>query len=72
MLLSSTIEVRRTLIGSLGGVAFAEGAWIDGIHPGVGLGLRLHLPPRPHATLRLDAGLGEDGIHFTAGWGEAL
>jgi len=71
-LLSTTIEVRRSLLGSLSGVVFAEGAWIDGIHPGVGLGLRLHLPPRPHGTLRLDVGLSEEGAHVTAGWGEAL
>jgi hypothetical protein len=72
MLLAGTVELRGPLIGPLGGVIFAEAAHIEGLHPGVGAGLRLHLPPRPHNTLRLDLGLGEEGLVVTAGWGESF
>lgn len=71
-LLAGAVEVRVPIVGVLGGVVFAEAAAIEGLHPGAGLGLRLHLPPRPHATLRLDVGLGEEGVVVTAGWGEAF
>ena len=75
-LLAAAVEVRRTLIGPLGGVLFAEGAVIEGLHSGAGGGLRLALPPRPLNTLRLDLAWSLDGagqgLQATAGWGEAF
>jgi hypothetical protein len=55
-----------------------EGAWIrpDGaeaaLHGGLGLGLRLALPPRPTNTLRFDAAWGDAGLGLSAGWGQAF
>ena len=71
-MLAVAAEIRVPIMGPLGGVLFAEAALIEGLHSGAGGGLRLHLPPRPHGTLRLDVGVGEEGAMVTAGWGEAF
>ncbi|MEL6344005.1 MAG: hypothetical protein AAFV53_12875 [Myxococcota bacterium] len=73
LLLAGVLEWRQQLWGPLGGVVFAEGAWIeDGLRPGGGLGLRLHLPPQPLNTARLDVGAGAEGLTITVGWQEAF
>jgi len=64
---------------TLGAVLFAEGAWVSAdlplqrqLHGGMGAGLRLRLPPRPHNTVRLDLAWGDAGFGLTAGVGEAF
>jgi hypothetical protein len=71
-LTAAVLEWRARPDAVLGGVAFAEVAHIDGWHGGLGGGLRLRLPPRPHNTVRLDAAWGDGGWGITAGWGEAF
>lgn len=70
-------EWRRPLVGPLGLALFGEAALArgdgqDGLHAGGGLGLRLHLPPRPQNTVRLDLGVSTAGVGLSAGWGEAF
>jgi hypothetical protein len=69
----------RAPVGAAGALSlcpFAEGAWIQadgeapGLHGGLGLGLRLALPPRPTNLLRLDAAWGDAGLGISAGWGQ--
>ncbi len=69
-LAAATFEWRQAVAGPLVIVPFLEGAWVDGLHGGGGLGLRLALPPRPHNTLRIDAGYGDGGFGLSLGWGE--
>ncbi|MFM2246459.1 MAG: hypothetical protein RL071_2533 [Pseudomonadota bacterium] len=71
----------RAPVGAAGALSlcpFAEGAWIQadgeapGLHGGLGLGLRLALPPRPTNLLRLDAAWGDAGLGISAGWGQSF
>ena len=71
-LAAAAAEWRLPIAGPLGLVAFIEGAWVDGLHAGIGAGARLHLPPTPQNTVRLDAAWGREGLTLTAGWGEAF
>jgi len=79
-LVGAVAEWRSQPWGVLGVAAFVEGAWVhdagsaagDALHGGAGGGLRLHLPPRPHNTVRLDVAAGDAGWGLTAGWGEAF
>lgn len=65
-------EWRQPVAGPLALVLFGEGVWAEDPHGGGGLGARLHLPPRPHNTVRLDVGLGDLGFAVSAGWGESF
>lgn len=67
-------EWRRRLVGPLGLVLFAEGAatGAGALHGGGGGGLRLHLPPQPGNTVRLDLAASDLGWSLSAGWGEAF
>jgi hypothetical protein len=69
---SLVLELRSPSRHLVEGVAFIEGARIDGLHGGLGAGLRLNLPPRPHATTRLDLAWGDGGLGISAGLGEAF
>jgi hypothetical protein len=71
-LAGGVVERRGRGEGRVGAVIFAEGAWIDGLHGGLGGGLRLRLPPQPTNTLRLDLAWGDGGIGLSAGIGEAF
>ena len=71
-LTGAALEWRHPLIGPLGGALFTEAAYLDGLHPGAGLGLRLALPPRPTGVARLDVARGEEGWEISGGWGQAL
>lgn len=71
-LAAAVLEWRLRPQALLGGAVFVEGARIDGWHGGLGAGLRLRLPPRPHNTVRLDLAWGDGGIGVSAGWGEAF
>jgi hypothetical protein len=66
------IEARLRPAAIVGGVVFAEGAWVDGLHGGAGAGVRLRLPPRPNNTVRFDLAWGDGGLGMSAGWGEAF
>jgi hypothetical protein len=65
-------EWRQPVAGPLSLVLFGEGAWAAQPHGGGGLGARLHLPPRPHNTVRIDLGVGDLGWALSAGWGESF
>jgi len=65
-------EWRQPLGGALGVAFFGELAAAPDLHGGGGLGLRLDLPPRPSETIRLDAGIGDEGFALTAGFGAAF
>lgn len=65
-------EWRQPVAGPLALVLFGEGVWAGTPHGGGGLGARLHLPPRPHNTVRLDLGVGDLGWALSAGWGECF
>ena len=71
-LAGAVAEWRQTLAGPLHGVIFGELAWADAAVAGGGGGLRLSLPPRPSATVRLDVGYGTGGMGISAGWGAAF
>jgi hypothetical protein len=71
-LAAAVVEWRLRPQALLGGALFLEGARIDGWHGGLGAGLRLRLPPRPHNTVRLDVAWGDGGLGVSAGWGEAF
>ena len=78
LLTGAVIEWRSPTMGPLGFAVFAEGAAESSapgglaLHGGGGAGLRLHLPPRPHNTVRLDVAVGDVGWALTAGFGEAF
>lgn len=69
---AGVVEWRQPLVGVLGAAAFGEVALAEGLHLGGGGGLRLHLPPRPRTTVRLDLAGGSEGLALTAGYGEAF
>jgi hypothetical protein len=71
-LAAGIVEWRQPITPLLGLALFSELAWSEGLHPGAGAGIRLHLPPRPHNTLRLDIAKGADSWSISAGWGEAF
>lgn len=72
LLAAAVAEWRQPVVGPLDVVAFAEGAWIDDWHGGLGGGLRLDLPPRPSNRLRFDVGWGDGGLGVSAGLGHAF
>lgn len=71
-LTAAAVEFRQPIVGPLGGVVFAETAWANGTHWGIGSGIRLWLPPQPLNTVRLDVAWSPEGVTVTAGWGEAF
>lgn len=70
LLTTGVLEGRVPLSRMVGVVVFAEAAQLNQWHGGGGGGLRLHLPPQPHNTVRLDAAVGDLGWGIVAGWGE--
>ena len=71
---TADLEQRWRLTPSVGAVLFTNTAWVQeaGFHPGVGMGLRLVLPPEDWNIVRMDLGLSDTGWSLTAGWGEAF
>lgn len=72
LLSAAVVEWRQPVVGPLDVVGFAEGAWIDDWHGGLGGGLRLDLPPRPSNRLRFDVAWGDGGLGVSAGLGQAF
>lgn len=67
------VEWRQPIVPMLSIAMFGETAWAGDVHWGAGTGVRVHLPPRPHNTMRIDLAYGwEMGWSLTAGWGEAF
>lgn len=77
-LLAAALEYRHPLGPTLSLALFADTVWVSdpgplpSPHGGAGAGLRLHLPPRPLNTVRLDLGFTDAGWGLVAGWGEAF
>ena len=68
----ATAEARVHVVGPLELAAFAEGADVAGLHIGGGGGVRVLLPPVPHATLRVDGAYTDVGGSLYVAWGEAF
>lgn len=70
-------EWRQPLSRAWSSVVFVESAHTSELVAGVGTGVRLSLPPRPSANLRVDAAWGgpvsgPGALGISVGWGEAF
>ena len=77
ILAAGVVEWRQPITPTWGATAFIEGGHASAWVGGVGSGIRLALPPRPSANLRLDIAwgglLGETGsLGVSTGWGTAF